>query len=643
MIPRHAVVKILAVLVCTAFVFGCATTTQVKRTRFEPRQFSKSSMPKFDVPVVLNDRVMAWIDYFQGPGRSHFARYLARSGRYVPQMQEILRKYNLPQDLVYLAMIESGFSAKAYSRARAAGHWQFIGGTGKRYGLAINNWMDERRDPHDSTAAAARYLKDLYNEFGDWYLAMAAYNAGEGKIRKAIARNGTRDFFVMIERDRRFLRAETKDYVPKFIAAAIISKSPERFGFEDVVYEKPHDLDTAKVNTQTDLQVIAKCAGVPVETIEEINPELVRGATPPGDSNYEVKLPRGTVKDFELAYAATPESERMLAIRHTVKKGESAGRIARKYGVTVRQLLAANDLSSAKALKRGMVVTIPLGGAAKQMVNDVVAEEETGHPRGKAIKHRVQRGETLGLIAQAYGVDVRSLKRWNKLRKNAIHPGQVLRVYSSETDVYAAQRPEKKKAGSKSLAYTVRRGDTWSRVAQRYGVSIAELKKWNPQFAKRGLIAGQKMVVHEELVVAAKVPVIPSPDVVSSQAPSQTNMSLAEPARAAQQVQPIQPDAPTATPASDRLTAPSSEGAAPGTSSSKTSNSSDMLSIREPLPAAKANVKGISYKVKSGDTLWDIAKKYRVSVDDIKAWNALTDASHKSLKPGDVITLKVEE
>ena len=604
------VVRLVLLFLGVLLVAGCAGVQKEGRySRISPKKFSPSKLPKFDIPVVMNDRVAAWIDYFQGPGRRHFERYLARSGRYIPTMQGILREYGLPQDLVYLAMIESGFSYKAYSRAAAVGHWQFIKATGSRYGLSRNNWVDERRDFVDSTHAAARYLKDLYGIFGDWYLAMAAYNAGEGKILKAVRRNDTRDFWQLIGRDRRFLKAETKDYVPKFLAAAIISKSPERFGFDNIVYDQEMEYETAKIDAQTDLAVIAKCAGADPQTIEDLNPELLKGATPPGTRDYDVRLPKGTASQFQIAYSKIPDSEKIMVVRHTVRKGESIGRIARNYGVSVREILAANDMASGRSLKKGMTIVIPKGGEAKRVIDTAVALD-TRHPTGKVVKHRIQKGETLGLIAQNYGVGVGDLKRWNKLSKGVIRAGHYLKIYGvAEEPVVVAEK--RSRTIDKTAAYKVRRGDSWWRVAQKQGVSIKELKEWNPELAAEDLKVGQRinLAVLERPKKLEPIETIGSPEPAGSKMISEESKSVAN------------------TSSSDMLSPPSQQQVA----------SNPVVAVN-----AAPEAKNLNYRIKSGDTLWDIAKKYGVSVAKIKEWNKLEGKSHKSLKPGEQITLKLD-
>ncbi len=242
--------------------------------------FLDEALPESDIPLTLNSKVNYFINYFQTRGHNSFARWISRSERYIPIMKEILRKEGLPEDLVYLAMIESGFTPHAISVASAVGPWQFMSGTGKRYALRIDDWIDERRDPIKSTVAAALYLKELYALFNnDWYLAAAGYNAGENKILRAISMYDTRDFWEISKGS--YLKRETKDYVPKLLAAAIIAKEPAKYGFADVAYLPAMDLDTVEIPSRTDLDLVARLIDVPYQTLKELNPELRRWCTPP--------------------------------------------------------------------------------------------------------------------------------------------------------------------------------------------------------------------------------------------------------------------------------------------------------------------------------------------------------------------------
>src|SRR3989338_4539642 len=249
--------KRLLVTTLAVTLSACATAPKQAKT-ISQDHFAEIQRP--NIPLVMNDQVQGWLDYFQGRGRVHFERYLRRSGKYTQMMRQVLKSEGMPGDLVYLSMIESGFNPHAYSSARATGAWQFIYETGRRYGLKVDSWVDERRDPEKSTVAAAKYLKDLYDRFNNWYLAAAGYNAGEGKIGRAIRKYATEDFWEIAE--QKYLKRETKDYVPKLIAAALIAKDPEKYGFTNLRYEEAISHDTVTLPSSTDLRVVAKLASV---------------------------------------------------------------------------------------------------------------------------------------------------------------------------------------------------------------------------------------------------------------------------------------------------------------------------------------------------------------------------------------------
>ena len=312
---------------------------------------------KYDIPVELNDAVIAYIRFFQTDARDHFAHWLARSTHWLPAMRALLDKEGVPVDLVYLSMIESGFNAYAYSPAKAAGLWQFMVGTSRRYGLVTDFWVDERRDPIKATTAAGHYLKDLQTRFhGDWYLAWAGYNAGEGTIDRAIRKESTTDFWRMMSKGRT-LRAETKHYVPKLIAAALIAKHPDRFGFH-VDYEPPFEFDEAEVDGATDLRVLANAAGTTVEQIRALNPELRRFCTPP--SGWTVRIPKGSHDAFVARFAQLDAKQRLTFAQHMVERGDSLSRLARAYGVTEQAILRTNGLASHNQIRPGRLLVIPL-------------------------------------------------------------------------------------------------------------------------------------------------------------------------------------------------------------------------------------------------------------------------------------------
>lgn len=289
--------------------------------------------------------------------KERFSLYLSRSGKYLELMKEILKSKNIPEDMVFLSLIESGFNPYAYSVARAVGPWQFISSTAKRYGLVIDWWKDERRDPVKSTEAAANYLKDLYKMFGSWNLAMAAYNAGEGKILRALHRSKSDDYWSLLK--TRHIRPETKNYVPHFIAASMIAVNPEEFGFKNIEYHQPLDYDEATVTGPIDLEVAARCADTTTEVIKELNPELRRWCTPPDMPVYILRIPVGSKEIFLKNLADTPEEERFTVETYSVKKGDTIDKIAKKAGVTVRAILVLNSMDKVKPLKPGAQIYLP--------------------------------------------------------------------------------------------------------------------------------------------------------------------------------------------------------------------------------------------------------------------------------------------
>ncbi|MBI4211719.1 MAG: LysM peptidoglycan-binding domain-containing protein [Deltaproteobacteria bacterium] len=469
---------LLLALVVLLMNVGCSTSGFMKKgatnSRTAPRQHrTVSSAP--DMPLVMNDRVSAWLDYFQGPGRNHFERYLARAGRYQTLMRGILREEGMPQDLIYLSLIESGFNPHAYSRAHAVGAWQFIRPTARRYGMRIDGWLDERKDPIKSTHAAATYLRDLYDEFGDWYLAMAAYNAGEGKVRRVIASSGTDDFWRISSMGRKYFRAETRDYVPKFIAAAMIARHPEKYGF-NVTPEAPFAFDTVTVDTQTDLEVVAQCAGTSVEEVANLNPHLIRYATPYHEKRYDLRVPQGTAQTFEVAYADLPEEKRINVVYHRVARGETMAKIAHLYGVSRSTLAQANGLRTASRVSPGIQLVVPIRGIRLASIREPLtpSRKQKDSETTSSSRYRVQKGDTLGRIAAKFNTSNRQLMALNKIKNpRGLRVGAVLKVPSK------GGSSESTSSEQTSLSYSIKRGDNLWKIAKKHGVTIAQLKEWN--------------------------------------------------------------------------------------------------------------------------------------------------------------------
>lgn len=438
-------------------------------------------------------RVQYYLDFFQGKGRERMGIWLNRMSRYEGMIRERLQRENLPGDLVYLALIESGFSNTATSRAKAVGMWQFMKATGKGYGLRVDSWVDERRDPIKATDAAVRHLRDLNQRFGSLYLAAAAYNAGSGRVSRGLKRlPGDEDdgpdsdatFFRLY--DTRLLRRETKDYVPKLIAAALIAKQPQRYGFTPGTAE-PLAYDSIIVPDMTGLDVIARLADTTVAAIRELNPQYLRLTTPPGTRSL-VRLPVGHGPMTVAAYAELPPRERVTFIEHFVGKGETLSGIALRYRVSQSLLFAANPKVKSRALRIGQRLVVPTGGVHSTKVALRMAEPVVAAGTTRRTYHRVKRGETISEIADEYGVSQRELLAWNGLdSRGRIWAGQRIRVSAPDARPVPAAQP---RARTANRTHIVRRGETLIGLAKRYGVSVQAIRSANGMTERETLKAG---------------------------------------------------------------------------------------------------------------------------------------------------------
>jgi peptidoglycan lytic transglycosylase D len=441
-----------------------------------------------------HNRVQYYLDFFQDRGRERMAIWLSRMPRYEAMIRARLQRENLPGDMVYLALIESGFSNAATSRAKAVGMWQFMKGTAKLYGLRVDSWVDERRDPYKATDAAVRHLGDLNRRFGSLYLAAAAYNAGSGKVSRGLIRlpdeesDPTRSdatFFRLY--DTKLLRRETKDYVPKLIAAALIAKQPKRYGFRVGVAE-PASYDSIVVPDMTGLDVIARLADTSVTAIRELNPQYLRLATPPG-SRSVIRLPLGQGAATVVAYAALPPRHRVTFIEHFVSRGETLSGIAQRYRVSQTMLMAANPKLKTRRMKIGQRVVVPMGGVPSTKVARRMAEPVVAAGTSTGAFHRVKRGETISEIADEYGVTQRELQSWNGLdNRGRIRIGQRLRVVSPDAPPAPAPGALPDSAGLRT--HVVQRGETLKGLAKRYGVSVQALREANGLTERATLKAG---------------------------------------------------------------------------------------------------------------------------------------------------------
>lgn len=385
--------------------------------------------PYARLPLEMNDRVDAWINYFQDVIPDRFALYLERKGRFEPMIRGKLRERGMPQDLIYLSLIESGMNPNAYSRAAAVGLWQFIRATARMYDLEVSFWVDERRDPEKATDASLRHLSDLYERFGSWYLAAAAYNGGPGRVSRGLARTGGGTFWDLA--DARLLRSETRNYVPKIIAAAIIGHDPERYGFEGLQPFSPVSYDVVTVPDATSFDLLAEAAGTDEETIRDLNPQYPQRVTPPG-REVELKVPAGTADTFQTLYALIPVDERVTWTFHVVQRGQTLGGIGANYGVSVAALRAANGNVNPRRLRIGQRLVIPKPARmAPSSSRPAASSDEQAATRLEsqgALTIVVRAGDSLWGIARRYSVSTQDLMRWNGLRSTVIQPGDRIEV-----------------------------------------------------------------------------------------------------------------------------------------------------------------------------------------------------------------------
>ncbi len=553
-----------------------------------------------EIPVVLNDRVMHYMNYFQTRGRKSFSIWLARSGKYIPNMKKILHQRGMPTDLVYLAMIESGFNVKARSHAAAVGPWQFIKPTAKRYGLRVDSWVDERMDPKKSTEAAASYLGDLYAMFHSWELAAAGYNCGEDRVQNAIDKYQINDFWQI---SKFTLPKETKNYVPKLMAALIISRDPSKYGFVGISYHEPVPYETIRVAPQKNLRDIAKVIGVSSTKLIELNPALIHDATPPGNP-YPIHVPPGyasiiTQKGQQIASLknVNPQIARYSGTyRHKVRRGDTLGKIARKYGSSVSKIKRANGLKSS-TIRVGQRLKIP-GRSAPTYTSSSKNSTHTA-------KYKVKSGDTLGAIAARHRVSTSSIRRANGIKGSLIRVGQVITIPGASGRYYTDDTSAKK--STKVAKYKVKSGDTLGGIAQKHGVRLSSLKNANN-------IKGSTIRKGQVLTIPGS-----NGSYTSSNNSSSNGSSSKYKVRSGDTLGGI------AQKHGVRLASLKSANNIQGTTIRK----GQLLTIPNSsngsyTSSSKSSGSGpVSYKVKSGDTLWEIASKHNVTVADIKKWNNL--------------------
>jgi membrane-bound lytic murein transglycosylase D len=458
-----------------------------------------------DLPLMMTDQVAGYIAYFSNSnrGRGVFERAYARSGRYHDMIVSTLKQEGVPQDLIYLAQAESGFHPHAVSRVGARGIWQFMAGRGFGYGLHHNMYVDDRQDPEKSTRAAARHLKDLYNQFGDWYLAMAAYNSGPGTVQAAVKRTGYADFWELY--NRKVLPRETKNYVPIILAVTIMTKNPSQYGLDSVVMEKPYDYDTVTLDYPVDLRLVSDCVGTTTDELQDLNPSLLRLSTPRIGS-FQLHIPVGTKDQFESAIAAIPPDKRLWWRYHTVHSDDTITALARTYHTTAKQIEEANHLDGPELESEAKLI-IPVAAGKHPTDSATYARHIT--------RYKVHKGDTVESVAENFGVSAQQLRRWNGIRGNSLAGRRVLALHlpispsaheteaassrtktkntTPKTETATTKPPATKSAEIERLKTTkaeaavvhhrVKSGETLYSIANLYKTTVAALKRDNRNVA----------------------------------------------------------------------------------------------------------------------------------------------------------------
>lgn len=603
------------------------------------KNFGKLPTPpdSLKIPLDMNSVVERSLEFLtKGTGKKIFKVWLERSTKWFPMMLQIAKEEDMPQEIIYLSMIESGMNPNAVSSAKAVGLWQFMRATGELYDLNSKGsiFIDERRDPEKSTRAAMRHLRDLYNEFGDWHLALAAYNCGAGCVSRNIRRanKDTINFWTI----REFLPSETRGYVPRYISAAKIALDPENYGFQvdSLNFHPIYEYDTFSLNESVNLEAIAKSANTTVDVIKDLNPELLFNCTPPDILPYNIKIPKGSIEIFAHNFTLLTPQEKEPFLTHTVQNKETLPSIARRYNVDLNELAKINNIPSNSRLRKGKELRIPVSAITEEEViaSEVVNEKVQTKSKintDNFSKHTIQNGETLFSIARLYGMDVARLRKINNLNYgDKILVGQTLYVEGepvNNSNQNITLNNSNKNTDISPTSHIVKKGETLSEIANKYGLTLNQIKKLNNLRSEK-VNVNQKLIVSNNNVAVNTKNSSKITKNVHKVSNGETLSSIAQKYGITEnQLKEWNRDVISGNTIFAGTTLKVAEISSNANSKSRTNNK-----INDDAPKY--------YKVKRGDTLTEIARKFGVTTKSIKEKNK--NLSEKNLQAGINIRIK---
>lgn len=594
-------------------------------------QLDSLDVNEFTLPIKFNERVLQEVFYLTSKAKSFTQGSLSRKTAYDSMVYAKLAEHNMPRDLIFLSLVESGFKVKAYSRAKASGLWQFIPETGKRYGLNVDYWVDMRRNPELATEAALNYLSYLYNEFGDWLLAMAAYNCGEGRIRREIREwkaDSTHDTTQAVTYWDLELPKETMHYVPRILAAMVIGHYPEQYEIDVKPTVRPQ-FDTVTVFDSFSLEEVAKLLKVPEDTLRSLNMELVMWCTPPNVDSYLLRLPFGMRSTFVEGYDRMQKNSFSSWHHHRVKKGENLGGIAKQYGITVTELKLANNLKNDR-LRQGKTLLIPI---------KVSPRKSSGKKPLKVRTYVVELSDNLASIARQFGVSQESLRTWNQMEPTAIvKPGDTIFVSKPELKPVEEVKKIELKKGER---YVVGAGDTYANIAEALSIPVTLLMQANGGFVKR-------LTIGDSLVIPAYTPpkkVIKRELKPEKKEEKKKDEKKKDDRKASTGMKSgiyVVESGDNLYYIAKKFSCTVDDLMAWNGLSNSNIHPGDTLVVSGSKGGVKNASKGksdefITYTVKQGDSLFDIAKSYKTTKEDIMKWNGLKDTK---IKPGDKLKIK---